>query len=523
MRLDGKLMSERSDRPIVIYCMLGATIAVILRIALFDWKILTVFSYPNHDMSQGAAFFVTNLHSLRLSHEIAWWKSNEINGYAQYFQSFLGPLAPTPSHLSFYVAALAMAVLDFINIRLSEYVFYVITSYVLLPWCAIASFGWLTARFVKHPIAIVLSCTTYALSTIGLWDGAWFYFQEPATFLFLLGSAIAYLQEQTKARSLAFLSAILIQASSMNYWTVYNIFFFCIFLGGYIAFFPSQLRSAVLGLWKLPRLLTAGTLCVAAVWMTLLASMAVEQSGYYVRPTAQGDHYDVQRVTSLLVAFPPSATLEGLVNRNDVEVFANKNPTHYAKYVGVVSILLAVLALATAADRKTLFLLFAMLATTTIIFAPAPLLWLWAHTPYMNTIQHLFRFYGHYVAQTIILLSAVGLGFVLDKGPLWSAVGCVLAAISVVDLGFYFKRASNLDQSYTQTTIWPDNKMTPEARNKLLTGLPRQLDSSRFEGGIADNLPLNVAVFPVNNFMVRREVFELTQAKELHRRSESQR
>src|SRR4029079_12837088 len=109
-------------------CLINATIALALRIVLFDWQILAVMNYPNHDLVQGGGFLAINLHSVRLSGDLAWWKSNSFNGYAHYYQTFLSPIAPTPSHISFFATACLMMVLDFLHVRLSEYLYYVFTT-----------------------------------------------------------------------------------------------------------------------------------------------------------------------------------------------------------------------------------------------------------------------------------------------------------------------------------------------------------------------------------------------------------
>lgn len=58
---------------------------VTLRIALHDFEtFFTLRTIPNHDMSQAAGFVAANLHSLRLTGELAWWKADTLNGYAHY-------------------------------------------------------------------------------------------------------------------------------------------------------------------------------------------------------------------------------------------------------------------------------------------------------------------------------------------------------------------------------------------------------------------------------------------------------
>ena len=84
-------------RPhVVVFAAVSAACLVGLRLLLFESCMLDGTCVPNHDMSQGFAFFATSAQSLRLTGEIAWWNPIALSGYAQYYQSFLSPLAPTP-------------------------------------------------------------------------------------------------------------------------------------------------------------------------------------------------------------------------------------------------------------------------------------------------------------------------------------------------------------------------------------------------------------------------------------------
>src|SRR5262245_7861123 len=89
------LTSKGSSLVALALAMVG------LRILIFDHRYFALEIAPNHDMHQGLPFFCTSMHSLRLTGEIAWWSPMAENGYAQYYQSFFSPLAPTPHHLSF--------------------------------------------------------------------------------------------------------------------------------------------------------------------------------------------------------------------------------------------------------------------------------------------------------------------------------------------------------------------------------------------------------------------------------------
>src|SRR5262249_31798561 len=95
------------------FCVALALSTVLARVALFDHAILRAEFLPNHDMSQGLALFATSMHALRLGGEIAWWNCESLGlGYAQYYQAFLSPLAPTPGNIVFIIWAQLVRVLD---------------------------------------------------------------------------------------------------------------------------------------------------------------------------------------------------------------------------------------------------------------------------------------------------------------------------------------------------------------------------------------------------------------------------
>lgn len=76
------------------FCVAVAFLMVALRLVSFDYRFFfTLYSIPNHDMSDDAGFFATNMHAMRLYGNIVWWNPMFGNGYAQYFQLFLSPLA----------------------------------------------------------------------------------------------------------------------------------------------------------------------------------------------------------------------------------------------------------------------------------------------------------------------------------------------------------------------------------------------------------------------------------------------
>src|SRR5882762_1606197 len=115
------LWPRRALRTRAGFCTCLAAGMVALRILCFDHVYFQCEAVPNHDMSQGAAFFTTSMHSMRLTGDIAWWNPISQNGYAQYFQSFLSPLAPTSHHITFIVWAQAIRALSILGIQIPEY------------------------------------------------------------------------------------------------------------------------------------------------------------------------------------------------------------------------------------------------------------------------------------------------------------------------------------------------------------------------------------------------------------------
>src|SRR5262245_41130194 len=118
---------SRILRSPAAYCLALALLIVAGRLAFFDYAYYFELKYiPNHDMGNGVPFFATNLHSLRTSSEIAWWNpvAYDGHGYAQYYQAFLSPIAPTPHHVVFIVWSKLVQALDAAHIVIPEYVNY---------------------------------------------------------------------------------------------------------------------------------------------------------------------------------------------------------------------------------------------------------------------------------------------------------------------------------------------------------------------------------------------------------------
>jgi hypothetical protein len=216
---------RRLVRSNLVFCLGLAAAMLATRIIAFDAGVIFNLQFlPNHDMAGGIPFFATNVHAVRTTGEIAWWNpvAYSGHGYPQYFQSFLSPLAPTSGHIVLIAWMQAVRALAAVGITVPEYVQYIVMNFGLLPFLTFFSFAVFASLIFRRRATVVLVAIAYTLSGIGLWNSAWFYFQESFTLFFLLAAWVGLLQRPTLPRAAALIAAILIQVASINYWTVYN-------------------------------------------------------------------------------------------------------------------------------------------------------------------------------------------------------------------------------------------------------------------------------------------------------------
>ncbi|NJL94859.1 MAG: hypothetical protein HC915_14650 [Anaerolineae bacterium] len=116
------------------FALILALVLLGLRLVSFDHAFFVQLRYvPNHDIYQGASFFATNMHAMRLSGDLAWWNPAEGVGYAQYPQALLSPLAPTQGHLVFMLWAQGVWLADQLGWQFAEYQQYITVTYIVLP------------------------------------------------------------------------------------------------------------------------------------------------------------------------------------------------------------------------------------------------------------------------------------------------------------------------------------------------------------------------------------------------------
>jgi hypothetical protein len=422
------------------FCALAAACLVGVRLLLFESRLFRGICIPNHDMSQGIAFFATNLQSLRLSGEIVWWNPFSSTGYAQYYQSFLSPLAPTPHHLTFVVWSYATRLLSWLHVRTpSEYSQYLAFNYLLLPFLTFWALGELMRGIVRHPAAVLLAMATYALSSIGIWNAAWFYSQETCTLLFLLATFVHAVRCPSGGRIALLGVAVLVQVASLNYWSVYNTLFLLTVLTAFACCHPrelSRLLRAVVELIRRRRSARIGALLVAgtcACWVGLIASIVQEQSGGYVRTyadrrpvgsrslevismgTGEAAATRVKGVRTFTIElFNPGIEI-ALENYPAMNPAGPEPPVHNARYLGTVLLPLLALAPFLGWPRATAWVIPTAAFLFVICLAPSFLATIVAPIPFLGKIEHLFYFYTAHWQLLLVILSACVLDAVLRQ------------------------------------------------------------------------------------------------------------
>ncbi len=429
---------------------IGASL-ILIRMYLWDYNnIFQLQSWPQHDMNQGLAFFTTNMHCLRLTGDLAWWNPVANLGYPQYQQMFLSPMAPTPSHIVFILWSQLICVLSYMHQAIPEYYQYLIINYVVFPFLTYWFFAAFVSNFIKSRATVIWLSLTYALSGIGLWQNAWFYYQESFSLFFVLASFLSFMHSPTLRRSLLLLVAVTIQAVSLNYWTIYNSWFYLIFFLSYFWLFPHKINSVADFILALPKknrlglfLIMYSAIAIITIWLLLLTNMAKEQETEQVRSSLRSTHYkeedalsrkqEIRRYTTEL--FNPNIDI-ALQNYQII------NPMHNARYVGL-TVLPLLLVLIVVSWRRTLVWLIVWATMTFLLcLTPPPLASLWAITPGMNRIVHLFYFYTQYWQLIVTFLAAMVLDICLREKAKYTVLENkrvrLILAICAVLCGFLY-------------------------------------------------------------------------------------
>lgn len=407
------------NRSRLLYCLLLAGAMLLGRLLFFDYRAFFQYeSVPSHDMYQGANFFAMNMHSIRIGGDIVWWNPIANNGYAQYYQSFLSPLAPTPGHITTIIWTQIISALHAAGYVIPEYLQFLIMAYIIQPFLAFFAFALFCSLVFRSRAVIALMMFIYTFSNIGLWNSAWYFFQEPFTFWLLISACIALLQRPTVPRLLFLLAVGLIQFASLNYWTLYNLFFFVVLLGAYAWVYPNQYRRLFARLRQFigrhkpaAALVTAGVLVVVALWGVMIGSMVLEQSSRNLRKV-----YTTDQVRERVQEFRRS-TIE-LFNNNiqrPMAFYDLYNPQHNARYLGAFLIPLLVIVPFYRWRRRERWLVVVTGCLLIIILVPPFLIALWDAIPLMDLIVHLFYFYSTYWQIMLALLACASLEILLTR------------------------------------------------------------------------------------------------------------
>lgn len=437
------------------FAVLLSAALVGLRVLLFDFHFIKGHMVPNHDMSQAASFFATNMHSLRLSGDIAWWNPATANGYAQYFQSFLSPLAPTPNHIVFILWAEAIKLLSLVHVAIPEYSQYITFTFILMPFLTFVAGTLFFRQIYESRAVITVLMLAYVFSSIGIWNSAWFYFQESFTLFAVLGTSIAFLKKPSQGRLWMLLAAVLMQICSANYWTVHNSWLYLIGAASYAAAFPNQIRRAFVRIKQIAsidrrRTIAVGSLFVltVALWVGCLGSIFVEQSKLYIRPTiATGtEQYKTQAVLSRVHELRRS-TVEFFNPNLDraLKFYQYESEVHNARYVGLVFLPFLFLLPFYPWRRKERFIAGLAFGTLVVCLGFPLIAMLWTITPMLSRDQHLFYFYTQYLQIALIMGAAAALEVVLrNRGNSLTNRRLTSAMLGVVAISFIGFAAYNL-------------------------------------------------------------------------------
>jgi Bacterial membrane protein YfhO len=394
-------------------------------------------------MLAGLPYFATNVHAYRTTGDIAWWNpvSQHGLGYAQYYQSFLSPVAPTSSHVLFVLWMQGIKVLSWAGITIPEYYQYLIFTYILSPFTAFFFFNLFLCRLFRSRWAILLAATAFAFSTVGLWFSAFLYFQETGTLFFLLAAWLGVVQRPTFSRAMLLLAAFVVQISSINYWTIYNSWFLLLMVGGHGWIHRNRLerawRRAVQGIRQRRQLaigLGAALVVLAGIWLYITHSIVHEQLELNLRPRRT---YSIEEVhtrleeTRWFTVEPFNPCLERALHSYEV-----LNPIHNARYIGVTFLPLLALAPFYHWRRKERWLITVAVGVFCICMASPWFLQLWKWTPGMDRVWHFFYLYTHHLLLVLILLGAAAFEKLLNHLPALSRqkLGYVVLALLGISL-----------------------------------------------------------------------------------------
>lgn len=396
-----------------IFIITLAAFFILFKFVVNDHLYFSLKTVPGHDMTTGAGLFATNMHSLRLTGEPAYWSPAAPNGFAQYYQSFLSPNAPVPSSPVFILWTWLNSPINRIGIVIPEFYQYLIIVYLILPFLTIFFFGKLIQLLFHNRYVTVILSLIYMFSSIGIWQKSWFYFQEPFAVFFLLW-AVLKLVYSPSVPSLGILAVALInQCITVNYWTVNNLWFYGIFLGIFFLTHAALCLRAAKKIVSLFRaklfpviMVSIPVLCIIFLWLAVTNSILNEQSSNYRRLQQSATGYTSEQ----LPAFMPDTLGFFRDLANPVPEIAQhtnpgSNPIHSTRYLGMILIPIILFIPFIVWPKKYTWLLITALGLTIIISDRTLGILLWKSTPYMSRNVRIFEYYTLYVQLALLLIA----------------------------------------------------------------------------------------------------------------------
>lgn len=414
-----------------------AILFCVLRVALFDWQLFTLQALPNHDILSGAAAFASSMHSLRISGDIAWWlPSLTDGGYAQYYNHFLSPLAPTAGHPPFLLWSYAVRGLAFAGVAIPEYFQFLAFNYVLAPILAYAAFALLALRYCGTWLAATLALGCYALGGPGIWNNSWMFYQEWFCIFLLLLALDLTIASATRAHLALLGTAALIVAASLNYWTVFASWYVAAFATGLLVAYRGGVRRAVRTAWhdrtRSSMAVGAVTLSITLLWVVLIGLVYIEQAKVYQR--GDDNAFSVEEA----VERAHTGAAADLSEFFRPELHPQDQPAHRARYIGIGLVPLIVAFLFGIRRGRDAVLITALVASSMVVMASGLFVLLDRVTPGMPAIRHVFYFYLYFVQITLILIAARVFGHLHRylAHMRWTAPG--LAALALVGFASAF-------------------------------------------------------------------------------------
>lgn len=510
----------RSDR----YCLsiFFALLTCCIRLALYDYRFFELTAIPHHDILSAAGPFASSMHSMRISGDIAWWlPSLAYGGSAQYFIHFIGPLAPTAGHVPFMFWAEMVRFMSYVGIAVPEFFQFLAFHYVLAPVLAYTAFFLLVQRLCGSWRGAAFALLVYALGAPGIWNNAWMYHQEWFT-VFALMWAFDKAIADPRASSLAVLGIALVNyVSSLSYWSVFSSWFLLFFFLAHVLLQRKRWLEAIryVFLSSSPAGRVVGGFCAALLvgWVTLAGFVYIEQSKVYVRGGTEDSSFSVEEV----VERAKERNALDLMRLGDFVPHDTEIPAHDARYIGLLTVFLAIFSLMRMKHKETKLAIFLLLGSLSVVAALPPFRAMFEITPGMKSIRHVFYFYIYYVQVCVIILSAIGLEALLLFIPKRARVIVLMAILTVatVDMGRYYVSIQHFEQRFALNWRVPGRgAFSPEqdwvAQLGKVWAPAWQIAPA--DAGLIANMPIATEFFPVLWFSraVAASKFELLPSSE---------